>query len=286
MVVVACLGLLPPTNPVLLEVAEQQEEVYSVQPQAPRNPRAVVGYSARRRTISRVLLAQEGVCLAQHRTLNSRLPVEEDSSVRRKTSSLRPEVEDCLALVHNRVVEQDLEEDCLGLRLRRTNSPLQAVDYLDPPQHRTNLQVVACLGLRRRRISHQAVVFSGEDNNSSNSRRPAAACLDRRLDNSRNHKGVSLVVDWDSSSNNNRPPAGVVYSGDWELAHSNSNLNNNSSNRVCSGVRNSRDSNSLNWARVQRSRGLVFGLRVVLLQEVCATQDYLTNWDSFELTWL
>ena len=263
------MGLLPPTNPVLLEVAEQQEEVYSVQPQAPRSPRAVVGYSARRRTISRVLLAQEGVCLAQHRTLNSRLPVEEDSSVRRKTSSLRPEVEDCLALVHNRVVEQDLEEDCL-----------------DPPRHRTNLQVVACLGLRRRRISHQAVVFSGEDNNSSNSRRPAAACLDRRLDNSRNHKGVSLVVDWDSSSNNNRPPAGVVYSGDWELAHSNSNLNNNSSNRVCSGVRNSRDSNSLNWARVQRSRGLVFGLRVVLLQEVCATQDYLTNWDSFELTWL
>ena len=101
------------------------------------------------------------------------------------------------------------------------------------------------------------------------------ACLDQRLDNSRNPKGVSLVVDWDSNSNNNRPPAGVVYSGDWELAHSNSNLNNNSSSRVCSGVRNSRGSNSLNWARVQHSsRGLVSGLRVVLLQEVCVTQDY------------
>lgn len=75
--------------------------------------------------------------------------------------------------------------------------------------------------------------------------------------------------------------------GDWALAHSNSNPNNNSNNRVCSGVRNSRGSNSLNWVRVQRSsRGLVSGLRVVLLQEVCATQDYLTNWDFVELTWL
>ena len=162
-VVVACLGLPPPTNPVLLEVAEQQEEDYSVQPQAPRSPRAVVDYSARHRTTSRGLLAQEGVCLVQHRIPNNRLPVEEDSSVRLKTSSLRPEVEGCLALVHNRVVEQDLEEDCLGLRLRRTNSPLQAVDYLDPPRHRTNLQVVACLGLRRRRISHQVVVYSVEE---------------------------------------------------------------------------------------------------------------------------
>lgn len=96
------------------------------------------------------------------------------------------------------------------------------------------------------------------------------------------------MVDWDSSSNNNnRLLAGVAYSGDWELAHSNSNLSNLSSNRVCSGVRNNRASNSLSWARVQRSsRGLVFGLRVVLLQEVCATQDYLTNWEYVELTWL
>lgn len=159
------MDLPPPTNPVLLEVAEQQEEDYSAQAQTPRSPRAVVDYSARRRTTSRALLAQEGVCLAQHRILNNRLPVEEeDSSVRRKTSSLRLEVEGCLVLLRprSRVVEQDLEEDCSGLRLRRTNSPLQAVDCLDPPRHRTNLPVGACLGLRRRRISHQAVAYSVE----------------------------------------------------------------------------------------------------------------------------
>ena len=164
-VVVACLGLPPPTNPVLLEVAEQQEEDYSVQPQAPRSPRAVVDYSARHRTTSRGLLAQEGVCLVQHRIPNNRLPVEEDSSVRRKTSSLRLEVEGCLVLVRqrSRVVERHLEGDCSGLRLRRTNSPLQAVDCSDRPRHKTNRQVGACLGLRRRRISHQVVVYSVEE---------------------------------------------------------------------------------------------------------------------------
>ena len=165
-VVVACLGLPPPTNPVLLEVAEQQEEDYSVQPRTPRSPRAVVDYSARRRTTSRGLMAQEEVCLAQHRIPNNRLPVEEeDSSVRRKTSSLRLEVEGCLVLVRqrSRVVERHLEGDCSGLRLRRTNSPLQAVDCSDRPRHKTNRQVGACLGLRRRRINHQVVVYSVEE---------------------------------------------------------------------------------------------------------------------------
>lgn len=144
--VVACLALPPPTNPVLLEVAEQQED-YSVQPRTPRSPRAVVDYLARRRTTSRGLLAQEEVCLAQHRILNNRLPVEEDSSVRRKTSSLRLEVEGCLVLLRqrSRVVERHLEEDCSGLRLRRTNSLFQAVDCLDPPRHRISLQAVVYL---------------------------------------------------------------------------------------------------------------------------------------------